>query len=779
MSTNLRFALWILLLAMVGGLFYSQLKTGLSVETNILRLLPKTEVNPFAEKAFQRFSDQNFKKVIVAIEASTEEQAVNSSKAFSSSLLDTGLIQSLDTQLSQQDQEAIGQLYFNHRFHLLSEADQLQFQEKGSEPFIDATLQLVYSPLSSQLISLLPKDPYLLSYRYLQTVTGSDVNANTQDQRRFVDDVLVYRRDGKIYAVVTATLKASPFDSLTQQELKNQIQQFKQSSPDIELLYTGAVFYAQHAAASAKSEISTIGLGSLIGVIILLIVAFRSIRPLLLTLTSLATGIFFGFTVTHLAFGSIHILTLVFGASLIGVAVDYSFHYFASANETPSPLKKIIMAITLGLLSSVIGYAALFSTPFPGLQQMAVFCATGLLGAFLTVILLFDKAAAKSNSPQWILRLFHGLSQLSLIFRHKAFLLSLLILPVLAAIMLSQVDDDNDSIRQLQSIPPELYQQEQTIQQLVSAPATNQFFVVKGGSTDELLKQLERLDGSLVKLIDENAINDYTHLAQFVPSIEVQDRNYLLLSNYMDGQSLAPLLELGLLSHEQHTELVQSYLSRTGNSLELGDWLKSPLGQRLSYLWLGDIDNQLATIVTLHNIQKTQPLEELAKNHQNLYFINKVDKVSAMFSEYREKTLLMLSIAIAAIFILLTFKYGSKISGLIILGPLVASSLAIIINIMVGGSFNLFSTLALFLVFGIGIDYGLFYSESNKKNLYIILAIGLSAITTFLSFGLLSLSETPAIHAFGLTMLTGILTVFLLSPILGHHIYKAKGLSNE
>lgn len=775
MSINWRFILWLLLLIGIGGGFYSQLQQGISVQTNILRLLPKTELNPFAEQAFERFSEQNFKKVILAIEAPTVEEAVTSSKSLSAQLLLSDLVSAIDTQLSQSDQKAMGQLYFKHRFHLLSDADRVLFQQQGSEPFIDATLQLVYSPLSSQLIPLLAQDPYLLSYRYIQNISS----ISNSPQRQLVDDVIVYRHQGKIYSVVSATLEASPFDSKAQQKLTHQLNEFQQGSPNVKLLYTGAIFYAHHAATSAKSEVSTIGLGSLIGVILLLVIAFKSIRPLVLTLTSLGTGMILGFTVTHLAFGSIHVLTLVFGASLIGVAVDYSFHYFASANESHRPLNHILAAITLGLISSVIGYAALFSTPFPGLQQMAVFCATGLMGAFLTVTLLFDKVSVKVKSPKAVTAAFTDFSRFSLALRHPIFLLVLMALPVIALIFLAQIEDDNDNIRQLQSIPPELHRQEQIIQKMVAAPATNQFFVVQANTTNELLQQLESLNTDLKALIEKDTIENYTHLAQFVPSRQVQDNNFLLLASHMNQQSLSPLIELGLLNHQQLITLVDTYLSSNGNHLDLQTWLQSPLGQRFSYLWLGEIENQAAAIITLHNIHELEPLARLADKHDELYFINKVDKVSAMFTEYREKALFMLGIALIAIFMLLSIKYRLRIAGLILLAPIAASSLAVIVNILVVGSFNLFSTLALFLVFGIGIDYGLFYSESKKPSPYIVLAIGLSAITTFLSFGLLSLSQTPAIHTFGLTMLTGILSVFLLSPIFGHHIYRAQGVLDE
>jgi predicted exporter len=82
-----------------------------------------------------------------------------------------------------------------------------------------------------------------------------------------------------------------------------------------------------------------------------------------------------------------------------------------------------------------------------------------------------------------------------------------------------------------------------------------------------------------------------------------------------------------------------------------------------------------------------------------------------------------------------------------------------------GQSLQLFHVLALMLLLGIGVDYGIFFQEHpDRRDPVAWLAIGLSALSTLLSFGLLSLSKTPALQAFGLTMLIGIVSVWLLAP---------------
>ena len=118
------------------------------------------------------------------------------------------------------------------------------------------------------------------------------------------------------------------------------------------------------------------------------------------------------------------------------------------------------------------------------------------------------------------------------------------------------------------------------------------------------------------------------------------------------------------------------------------------------------------------------------------------------------------------IFIIMIFRYSFRKAIFYIVAP----SIACLASIAVLGLFNipltLFSILALMIILGIGMDYVIFLAESkDKKFSATMLALSLSAITTILSFGLLSLSTTPAVHYFGITVLVGISVSFLLSPI--------------
>lgn len=775
-STKVKALYWVLVILLSAGLFYKQLNDGIRVETNILKLLPETEVDPFAEKAFAQFSDNNFKQIIIGLKSSSNKDLEPMAASLVDQLQQTQLMERFNTQISEDEQEAIAELIFNHRFHLLNTTDRDLMLSEGAEPFIEHSLQMIYSPLSGQLLPLIAQDPLLLSYRYLQQAFTNSSSSDSSTQ--VVGDFLKVIDSGQQILILSARLKESPFDTKTQEQITGLLDNFSEQNPEVELLTTGALFYAQYAAASAKSEISTIGLGSLIGVIILLIVAFRSTAPLIMTMTSLATGIFIGFTAVHLIFGSIHVLTLVFGASLVGVAVDYAFHYFSSAVHHRRPLPHIFIAILMGLVSSIIGYVALFMAPFPGLQQMAIFCIAGLIGAFLTVTLLFDVFHYKVSTPGPFITLLKHHQSFSRKLAHPTLLIMLLGLPVFAGYLILNTDRSNDNIRQLQAAPQQLVDQEAELTRIISAPATNQFFLVRAESNEQLLQTLSKYNDELDELVSRKVIDQYSHLAQWVPSRAQQQSDYQLIGQQFTESKLISLFDTGLLDASSYQTLLDNYRASESDYLSLSDWLTSPIGQRLSYLWLGKIEGDSAAIISISNIKDLAALEQLAQTHNDLYFINKVDKVSELFSSYRQLATLMLILACLLIFALLLVKYKIKIAYHVMFAPIIAASVAIIVTTIVAGSFNLFSTLALFLVVGIGIDYGLFYAEAQARSIYIHLAVTLSATTTFLSFGLLSLSETPAIHAFGLTMLTGILTVFLLSPIVGNRLYRIKGLDN-
>src|SRR5215472_6628540 len=128
----------------------------------------------------------------------------------------------------------------------------------------------------------------------------------------------------------------------------------------------------------------------------------------------------------------------------------------------------------------------------------------------------------------------------------------------------------------------------------------------------------------------------------------------------------------------------------------------------------------------------------------------------------------LVAISYAAVYGLLYPRYKGATWRLIAPTAL-ASALALAFLGATGQKLQLFHVLALMLLLGIGVDYSIFLHErsTSRHASPAWLAVGLSAASTLLSFGLLGFSKTPALQAFGFTMAVGIMTAWRIVPYFG------------
>ena len=127
---------------------------------------------------------------------------------------------------------------------------------------------------------------------------------------------------------------------------------------------------------------------SMLAIVLLFLLVFRSLKPLLLAVLVLSVAVSCGLAALLFFFPQPHILSLVFATTLIGIAIDYSFHGMLAANHARSTFSAMLPSLALGLLTTLLGYLALLWLPFSLLQQVAVFMLAGLVAAFVSVWLL-------------------------------------------------------------------------------------------------------------------------------------------------------------------------------------------------------------------------------------------------------------------------------------------------------------------------------------------------------------------------------------------------------
>ncbi|MCW8328971.1 MMPL family transporter [Photobacterium sp. SDRW27] len=759
MPSNSKLAtFWLLTMLTVVGVLGGQLLTRQQapIETNILALLPENRQDPAAEAAFSRVAASMSDKVLFVIGSQNKPELFSAAEQFSQELSSIGMFSSITAKVSQSQQQAWGELYFPKRAHLLTPEQKARLQNEPQQQ-VQAVLQALYNPFSGVTGQELQADPFLLFRDYLSQLGHHAGNVTLKN------GFLTTNYQGKEYVLLSADLEGSAYSLALQEKIPAlaELETSIRESYGVEVLHTGVIFYAAHGTASAKGEISTIGLGSLLGVITLLLVVFRSPLPLALALLSIGCGLLTAFVTTVAVFGKVHLFSLVFGASLIGVSIDYAFHFLTErlaagqSWDARQGLKHIFAAISLGLTMSLIGYLCMMIAPFPGLQQLSLFSAAGLAAAYATVVCWYPVLAARPGKSvaipmtgimaAWL----RGWMKPSVRLGVPALCLAV------AAVGLYRASY-NDDIRQLQALPVDLKQQEETIKAITGVSGSQQMLLVKAANEQALLVQLERVGDKLAKFTQQGILEGYQSIHQYVPSEQTQAQNYQLIEQLyrQQGPALAQQLKL-------HGDIV---IEQQFSPLTVDDFVRSPASAPLRFLWLGELEGQQSAVILLKGVSKAEIIQTFAAENHAVSYLDKAEEVSSIFAEYRQRITELLFAAAGVILTILSWRYGLGKAFRVIAPPAIACCVGIAVTGFLGTPLNLFNLLGLFLILGIGIDYTLFFAEQSKAD-STLLAISLSAVTTILSFGLLALSETQAIHSFGITVLTGILTAWLLAPL--------------
>lgn len=777
---------WLAVIVIFGATLIWQLSSRTSpIETNIMALLPKDKQDPVAQIAFDNIATSMSNKVIFLVGSEDKDRAIAAATEFSKQLESLSLFSHIKAKIDSESQQAWGQFFYPNRFQLLTDAQRKQLQIAPQKQ-TQQVIQSVYNPFSGVTGSELKNDPFLLFRDFLTQLSANSGN--------FVlsNGFLTAQYQGKTYALINAELKGSPYSFDLQSklpelnDLQKKIEQkftgisdnktntgTKANNNKIEILHTGVIFYAAHGTQSAKNEISTIGTGSLAGIIVLILFVYRSITPLNLALLSIGCGLLSAFVVTVAVFGKVHLFSLVFGASLIGVSIDYAFHYLtdrlaAGKNwDSQQGLRHIFVAISFGLITSLIGYLGMLVAPFPGLQQLALFSAVGLFAAYASVVCWYP-ILASSPSKVTHLPLSKTMSIWLQLWQKRSIRIGLpLSLLIMAALGLSQAKY-NDDIRQLQALPTQLKQQENSIKAISGISNGQQMLLVKASDDQALLQRLEQVSKQLDGFINQGKLQGYQSLTQYIPSALSQHQNYQLIKQLYANQGK---------KLQQSLKLNQALnFDAQFNPISINDFLASPISEPVRFMWLGKILGQQSAVIRLTGLSAPIFMQQYADSQVNVSYLDKTDDISRLFGSYRERVTELLAFASALIFLVVALRYGLQQGLRIMIPPLLAGGIGIAVTVLTGTPLNLFNLLALILILGIGIDYTLFFAEHSHHETMqsstkteplhsTLLAISLSGLTTLLSFGLLALSETQAIHSFGITVLFGIIVCWLLAPL--------------
>lgn len=761
---------WLVVLLALGVLQWRMWREQPRIDTDILALLPQDAHDRVLSDVTRRIADGSARQVVVLLGSPDAAATARARRAFAAAIADApdaGLLHPVGSIEGWFEQARA--FYAPYRDRLLTAEQRQRLQQADPAALAEQALAALYGPMGAPRLTGWRQDPLSLWPQWWQQrASGAGL--------RLGDDGML-EADGKHWAALQYETRDAAFRLDGRRHLADLLERADRAAnaaaSGVEVLHAGVPLHAEAAAVQANREINTIGWGSLAAVLLLVWLAFRSLRPILLVAASLLIGCGVALATTVWVFGKVHVLTLVFGASLVGVAEDYGIHWFASRQAEPGRdrwalLRHLLPGLWLALATSALAYLALGLAPFPGLRQMALFSVVGLAGAFLTVVLWFpwlDGGAIRTTRfSAWLGNTLHHWPRVQTRRAQGAFI-GLAIL--LSAIGISRLHADDD-LRSLQSSPPALVAQQVRLSGLLDMPSPAQFYLVQGRDAAQLLQREEALTARLTALIDERRIGGYRAISDWLPS-PARQRADAALTDRVESRVLTAV-----------AGAVGEPLSRTFAQGTLGAqaFLASPASQPFRQLWLGDVGGQATSLVMVNGLSRPDALVSLRAAAEGLPGVRWVDRTadfSRLLGHYRRLMSGMLLVGVALVSAACWLRYRRQ-SWRVLAPTLVAAALTLGLLGLAGQPLQLFNVLALMLLLGMGIDYGIFLVE-HRGDASAWLAVCVGAASTWLSFGLLALSSTPALSAFGLTLLFGIGAVWLISPLfrppLSAHAMKA------
>jgi predicted exporter len=742
-------ALGFVLFAALCGLFVA---THIELRTPITEFLPAGERRDAIELARELASAPQARMVAFTLRG--ERAAAGQ---FAASLRASGRFAWVRGGVNEEEEQAFYQLVFPARMGLL--------QLEGEGPLSDAVLDERVRALRERL-----GGPWgMLERRFAAEDPLGSFSAllaaqlTTRAQLTMVDRQLV-TTDGA-WSVVFAATKASAFDAAAQQQVETAIA--KALPKGVQLEWSGLNRYALLGEKSVRGDIERISSWSLIGIFVLYLLVFRSLREPLLVLLPIGFGCLVATAACQLLFGYVHGLALAFGSSIIGVAEDFSTHYFAHRLVAPAEesndalMERLWPGMWLGALTTVAGIATLFASGFRGLEQMAMFGALGVIAALLCTRYalppLSRRGVAKRERPM----VRAGVRLLDRMAARPLWALCFVGPSLLVMLAGAPRLRFEDSLKALRTSAPALDAENARVQQRLGLPANGQVVVVLGADDEQALARSEQVVARLRGKVSLRSVST------LLPSLATQRARR---ARMVDDPTFVPRLEAAL----QRNGFVPAafapfFAALREPTVELTPELlpRSPLASSFLAPFRASLAGQVAYLTS---VESTHDLSAELAGLPGVHYIDQEALYSAAYRDFRTRTLWLLAVGLLLVLGILLARYRSvRTAGLGMLPALLGAGAALGLEALRGVPANLLHVIGVLLVLSMGVDYGIYALESQQHGaddgVTTLGSVLLAGLTTVLSFGLLGLSDNPALAAVGCTVGFGLVFTVLASPV--------------
>jgi predicted exporter len=663
-------------------------------------------------------------------------------------------------------------LLWRHRYLLSPAVTPEHFTTPALHRALEADVALLGSDLGVLVKRMLPADPTGEMLKLLQTFEGSAHPASV--------DGVWFTHDGA-GALLMASTRAAGFDIDGQEAALTRIraafEAVRREIPEAAaatLVTTGPPVFAVESRARIKGDASRLSLIATILVAGVLLLAYRSARVLVLALLPVASGILVGIAAVSAAFGFVHGITLGFGVTLIGEAVDYAIYLFT---QTPpggalrATLPRIWPTLRLGMLTSVCGFSAMLASAFTGFAQLGLFTIAGLITALAVTRWVLPALLPENFSAAG--SVWFATPMLALM-RRAAWLRWVVLGVTLAAglsVALHRAPYWESELSSMSPIPAAETALDARLRREIGAPDVRYMLVVDGADREATLEASERVAAQLEPLVASGTIGGFDAPAQWLPSEASQSARRAAPP---DTQTLAANLAAAVVGTPLRGDIFAPFLAdveaaRQGHLLRREDLDGTSLALRVDTLLMRRAAGYVA-LLPLRGVVDGPDLAGRigALGVPGLVFLDLKRESDDLLDNYRAEALTLSGVGSLVIVALLAVSLRDPRRIAAVLLPLAAAVICAAALLLAGGQrLSIFNLFGLLLVVAVGSNYCLFFERpfSNDRT-RMVASLVLANLCTVIGFGILSFSGVPVLHGIGATVALGAFLCLLFGAVL-------------
>ncbi|KWI39663.1 hypothetical protein WM06_29430 [Burkholderia cepacia] len=687
------------------------------------------------------------------------------------------------------------QFIFDHRYLLSPAVTPQRFSADGLHQALGDSLDLLSSSAGLVAKAMLPRDPTGEVAALVDQLDGAAQPASR-------DGVWASRDGTRAVLVVQTAAAGSDTDAQARaiDAVRRAFAAAQQAVPNAAatLAMTGPGVFSVDTRDTIRHDVERLSTASVVLIVALLLTLYRSPRTLALGLLPVLTGVAAGIAAVSVAFGTVHGLTLGFGTTLIGEAVDYSIYLFVQSAQAgtrgatrPADATRAWVAaywptIRLGVLTSVCGFASMLFSGFPGLVQLGLYSIVGLTAAALVTRFVLPHLRGEHVAIRDVSRIGAVLARAADAAPRLRWPLAVLVIAAGATLVLHRDGLWSRELAALSPVPAQAQALDARLRADVGAPDVRYLVVIAAPTEQAALERAERVAAQLQPLVDRGALAGFETPARFLPSDAAQRARLaslpdaeVLAARMRDAVANQPIaVRPGLFAPfiadveaARHARLLtRADLRGTSMALAVDALLTERDGRWSAMLPLRAPDAARAA-QPASSLDATPIRAAVARaGVPDALFVDMKAEADRLYVSYVHEDIRLSLAGFAAIAVLLLIALRSPRRVVRALAPLVAAVLVVTAGFALAGvPLTILHLVGMLLIVAVGSNYALFFckrDDAQPVTPHTLVSLLIANLATVAGFGLLALSRVPLLETFGLTVGPGAMLALAFAAIL-------------